>query len=160
MLTQEKVKELFHYEPDTGNLVWRFDRGACKLAGKIAGGLSREGYLRIGINGKLYSAHRLIWLYVHGACPVEDIDHINGVKNDNRLTNLREATRAENSQNLRKPRSHNKSGFLGVTAHQGKWRARINFSGNDRYIGTYDTPEEAHSAYLDKKRELHPFGTL
>jgi hypothetical protein len=160
MLTQEKVKELFHYEPDTGNLVWRFDRRANKVAGKIAGCLNNHGYFRIRIDGKAYSAHRIIWLYVYGAWPVNDIDHVNGLRHDNRICNLREATKAQNSQNQRKPQSHNTSGYLGVSAYRGKWKATIKLSGNNLFIGYYNTPEEAYSEYLSKKRELHPFGTL
>ena len=159
MLTQEKVKELFHYEPDTGNLVWRFDRCANKVAGKIAGSLN-NGYFRIRIDGKGYFAHRIIWLYVYGAWPANDIDHINGIKTDNRIFNLREATKSQNGQNQRKPQSHNTSGYLGVSAYKGKWKATIKLSGNNLFIGYYNTPEAAYAAYLSKKRELHPFGTL
>ena len=160
MLTQEKVKELFHYEPDTGNLVWRVDCGAHKVAGKIAGYLNNEGYLRIRIDGKGYQAHRLIWLYVNGAWPVNEIDHVNGVRNDNRISNLREVTNSQNLQNQRKPSLNNTSGFLGVSAYGGKWLAQIKLSGKKQHIGYYDTPAEAHAAYIAKKREIHPFGTL
>ncbi len=160
MLTQEKVKELFHYDPETGDLVWRVDRGTNKVAGKIAGYLGNHGYLRIRIDGKAYSAHRIIWLYGYGAWPINDIDHVNGLRHDNRICNLREATKAQNSQNQRKPQAHNTSGYLGVTSCRGKWKAQIHLSGNNLYIGYYNTPEAAHSAYLAKKRELHPYGTL
>lgn len=160
MLTQAQVKELFHYDPDTGNLVWRVDRGTRKVVGKIAGCLKIRGYFVIKIDGKDYQAHRLIWLYVHGAWPINQIDHVNGVKHDNRIFNLREATGSQNQQNRRKPSSNNASGYLGVTENKGKWVAVIKLSGKNRHIGRYDTPEAAHAAYLAKKRELHPYGTL
>ena len=104
MFTQSQVKELFHYDPETGHLIWLVDRRAHKVAGKIAGYLNNEGYLRIRIDGKGYQAHRLIWLYVNGAWPVNEIDHVNGVRNDNRISNLREVTNSQNLQNQRKPR--------------------------------------------------------
>lgn len=160
MLTQAQVKELFYYDPETGNLIWRSDRGKNKMTGKIAGGLDNYGYLKIGIDGIRYKAHRLIWLYIYGVWPVEDIDHINGVKSDNRLINLREATAAQNGQNMRKPNTRNTSGYLGVTAFRGGWKAQIMVNKKNCYIGCYDTPEAAHEAYLEKKRELHEFNTL
>ena len=115
---------------------------------------------RIRIDGKGYQAHRLIWLYVNGAWPVNEIDHVNGVRNDNRISNLREVTNSQNLQNQRKPSLNNTSGFLGVSAYGGKWLAQIKLSGKKQHIGYYDTPAEAHAAYIAKKREIHPFGTL
>lgn len=161
MLTQNKVKELLDYRPKTGDLIWRVECGKNKMTGKIAGCLCKHhGYCNIKIDGKLYRAHRLIWLYVYGAWPIGDIDHVNGVRHDNRLSNLREATRSQNAQNQRKPRVTNTSSYLGVSAHKGKWMAQIQVNGKKHYIGCYSTPEAAHVAYLVKKRELHPFGTL
>ena len=131
MLTQEQVKELFDYDPETGDLVWRVKRGTHGVAGKIAGGLDHHhGYFRIRIDGKLYRTHRIIWLYVYGAWPVNDIDHVNGLRHDNRICNLREATRAENMQNQRNPRVDNKSSYLGVSrkmggANSSKWQETL-----------------------------------
>ena len=161
MLNQEQVKELFDYDPDTGHLIWRVKRGTRGVAGKIAGCLdNHHGYFLIRIDGKPYRAHRLIWLYVYGAWPVNDIDHVNGARHDNRIFNLREATRAQNMQNQRNPRTDNKSSYLGVSANRGKWVAQIQANGKKHYIGIYSTQKAAHEAYLFKKRELHPFGTL
>lgn len=160
MLTQNKVKELFDYDPDTGRLTWRVDCGKNKMAGKIAGCQDRHGYLKIGIDGEQYRTHRLVWLYVYGSWPIRDIDHVNGVRHDNRISNLREATRSQNGQNMRKPTKSNTSGYLGVTALRGKWQAQIKVNGKNHYIGCYSTQKAAHAAYLAKKRELHPFGTL
>ena len=161
MLTQEQVKELFDYDPKTGHLIWRVKRGTRGVPGKIAGGLDHNhGYFLIKIDGTVYRAHRLIWLYVYGSWPVNDIDHVNGARHDNRIFNLREATRAQNMQNQRNPRTDNKSNYLGVSAHREKWMAQIQVNGKKHYIGIYSTRKAAHAAYLDKKREIHPFGTL
>jgi hypothetical protein len=92
----------------------------------------------------------------------KQLDHINGIKRDNRIENLREATDSENQQNQKKPPAHNTSGFLGVTKYKrnGKWVAGIKLNGKRINLGYFDTPEAAHAAYLQKKKELHPFQTL
>ena len=160
MLTQNQVKELFHYDTKTGSLIWRVDCGKNKMIGKFSGTLKADGYRYISINNKIYFAHRLVWLFNHGIFPANNLDHINGNKDDNRIENLREATDAQNLQNRRKANSTNKSGYLGVSSSHGKWQAAICINGKQMHIGTYMTPEDAHAAYLAKKRELHPFGTL
>lgn len=107
-------------------------------------------------------AHRLAWLYVHGRWPIADIDHINGIRDDNRFTNLREASRAENNQNIRSARSHAISGLLGAHWHRqsGLWYMRIKVDGKSFTKGMFATAEEAHAAYLKAKAEHHPFSTI
>jgi hypothetical protein len=124
----------------------------------VAGGLSTCGYRRINIDRRLYQAHRLAWLYVHGRWPIVELDHINGVRDDNRLANLREATRAQNNQNLSQ-RSDNKSGHVGASFHKQtrRWKAQIQVGGQTRHLGLYATPEAAHDAYLAAKAEMHTF---
>ena len=114
----------------------------------------------ISIDGRKHLAHRLAWLYVNGYCPPGDIDHINGDRAANRISNLRLATRSENLQNQSKAQKHNKTGLLGVSHRRGKFRAQIRVDGKKMHIGTFPTPEEAHTAYLEAKRQFHPFGTL
>lgn len=156
-LTQSRLKELLHYDPETGVFVWRIPRGSAKT-GDVAGCPHPEGYRKIMIDRKIYLAHRLAWLYVHGAWPKDEIDHRNGVRADNRFTNLREATRAENGQNL-KIRADNTSGFIGVSWYKParKWQAHINLAGRNKNLGCFDTPEAAHAAYLAAKAEHHTF---
>lgn len=98
ILTAERLRELLTYDPETGEFRWRYTRG-CRARGQIAGTVTCLGYLTIAIDGRKYKAHRLAWLHVHGEWPYPEIDHINRIKLDNRLVNLRRATRAENNAN-------------------------------------------------------------
>jgi hypothetical protein len=159
MITQARLKELLHYDPDTGVFTYRVT-SRWYTAGGVAGGLTPVGYRTIGIDRKGHLAHRLAVLYMTGAMPPSDVDHVNGVKSDNRWRNLRVATRGENQQNIRGPRGHNKTGLLGVRLWRGKFRAQIVHAGKQFYLGCFSTPEEAHAAYLKAKAELHPFSTL
>ena len=97
MLNQKRLKEVLTYDSETGIFVWRSKKSRNK--GKVAGHLRSDGYVAITVDSKLYRAHRLAWLYVHSYFPEHDIDHMNGVRDDNRLVNLREASRACNLQN-------------------------------------------------------------
>lgn len=159
-LTVERLRELLEYDPETGDFRWKFDRGSKAPAGAIAGGLNK-GYWLISIDGRRRRAHRLAWLYVHGVWPSGEIDHRNENKVDNRIANLREATRRQNTENISLPRRDNKSSTRGVSTKPRKgrpcWSARIVVDGKQRYLGQFDSPEEAAAAYLAAKAELHPF---
>lgn len=159
-LTVERLRELLDYDPDTGLFTWRVRTRNSVKFGDVAGCFSSTGYWQIQIDGRKHRAHRLAWLYVTGEWPTSDLDHINGIRDDNRIANLRAATRSENGQNQREPQSHNKVGYLGVHSHQGKFRAIIILDGKKKHIGCFPTPEAAHAAYLEAKRRLHPFGTI
>lgn len=162
-LTQAELKRLLHYDPETGVFTWRVRMSDRIRAGQVAGCLSTQGQnILVRVHGKLYQAHRLAWLYVHGRFPPEGLDHINGVRNDNRITNLRLADQSENLQNRRKPPSNNTSGFLGVGFHKrsNRWRAYIKINYKYLHLGTFSCPKKAHQAYVKAKRELHPFGML
>lgn len=163
MITQEELKRLLHYDPDTGLFTWLVRTGPNVYAGNIAGYLHKStGYIRCTYDGQKYQSHRLAWLYTHGQYPSNLLDHINGNKTDNRLSNLREATYSENSQNRSKAGSNNVSGFLGVSFHKvtNKFRSQIKLFGKTTYLGAFKTPEEAYEVYLKAKRELHPFGNI
>jgi hypothetical protein len=142
-LTAERVRELFHYDPLTGYFSWKIDRASNAKAGDRAGCI-RDGYVRISINGTSYSAHRLIWLWMTGEWPRQEIDHVNRIRHDNRFCNLREASPSENSFNS--PTRDKVSPLpRGVSKKRnGKFRAQI---GTNILIGTYDNPEEAAEAY-------------
>ena len=158
-LTAERVRELLHYDPETGVFLWRVRYQRVKI-GDVAGCLHPDGYIRITISRRRFYSHRLAWLHVYGEWPTAEVDHINGSRSDNRLANLRAASHSENQHNRRKKQANNRSGFLGVWPYRGKFRASIKFDGKPLHLGTFPTPEEAHAAYVAAKRRLHPFGNL
>lgn len=157
MITQERLKELLTYHDDSGLFTRNMNRGKY-LKDSIAGNLSKDGYITIKLEGKVYPAHRLVWLYKHGTMPINEIDHINHNRADNRLENLRDVNRAINQQNKTEAHSNNKHGFLGVSfdIRANKWYARI----NHKYLGIFNTAEEAHECYLNAKRQLHEGCTI
>lgn len=162
-LTQAELKRLLHYNPETGVFTWRVNTGTKKLVGQVAGCLSSQDRNQlVRVHGKLYQAHRLAWLYVHGTFPPKGLDHINGVRDDNRISNLRLADQSENLQNRRKPPLNNTSGFLGVAFHKqsNRWRAYIKINYKTIHLGLFSCPKKAHRAYVEAKRELHPFGMI
>ena len=162
-LTQEYARSVLNYDPETGVFTWR-QSGKGRKTGRMAGCLHRTlGSVQLQVGGKLYYAHRIAWLYMTGSWPKEHIDHIDGNPGNNAWKNLREATNGENMQNQRRCRKDNKSsGLLGVTWSKpaGRWAAQIQINGARKYLGLHDTPELAHAAYLEAKRELHPFGVI
>jgi hypothetical protein len=157
-LTQQRLKELLSYDHETGLFTWRVSKGTAKK-GSIAGYKHLDGYIQIMIDNKNYLAHRLAWIYVYGSLPEKDLDHINEIKDNNRICNLRLATRQENNHNISKPRIHNISGFRGVCWCKcaKKWKSQIGINGKKKYLGIFNTAEEAYEAYLKAKREIHPF---
>lgn len=160
MMTPQKAKELFILRDD-GQLVWRVSTSYRSIAGNIAGTINNNGYRCISVKCKIYLAHRIVWLMIHGEFPTIQIDHINGNKLDNRISNLREATHKQNQQNKIKPQSDNKIGFLGVHFNKsGKFRAQICVNKKNKHLGMFDTAKEAHEAYLKAKRQHHEFCTI
>lgn len=155
-LSQEKLKELLHYDPLSGVFTWKQQVNSNALAGSVAGCQSGWGYWRIAICGRQYLAHRLAWLYVHGEMPSGEIDHINRNKTDNRIANLRSVSRSVNQQN-NGLRADNKSGFVGVHWHSSKqrWRAVITLNGKKHRLGNFTTKEAAAEAYAEAKARLH-----
>lgn len=158
-MRQERLKELFSYSENTGRLTRLVSRGPAKF-GTEAGCLNHDGYRRIKIDGALYFAHRLAWLYVTGNWPEFDIDHINGLRDDNRIVNLRDVSKSTNKQNTRSHRADNSLGVLGVTKVGRSYRAVIWTDGKQRHIGCFLTPEIASAAYIAAKREQHTGNTL
>jgi hypothetical protein len=160
-LTQSRVKEMFDYNEETGVLTWRRQNGH-KKAGALAGSMEKKtGYMRVTLDRRQHTTHRVIWLYVHGKHPEHEIDHINGNRADNRICNLREATHAQNCQNRRKSCGKT-SGFIGVKWNKARkvWSAAVFTNGKELYLGAFASAEAAYQAYVDAKRKLHPFSTL
>ncbi len=135
MLTQARLKELLRYDPETGE------------------------FTRVKpIDGTDYLQHRLVWLYIHGRFPLADVDHINGIRSDNRLANLREAARYQNHQN-KSMQSNNTSGLIGVSwrSDRNRWVAQIRVLGINRYLGSFVDRSDARAAYLAAKETMHCF---
>lgn len=155
-ITQERLKELLAYDPLTGVFTWliRPRHGHVK-PGDIAGCLN-GGYVVIRVDGRPYKAHRLAWLYMTGCFPSDEIDHINRIKDDNRIANLREASHAENAQNKGLFRN-NKSGHKGVSwnTKEQKWFVQICVNGEGMYLGIYECLEAARQAYVEAAARYH-----
>ena len=159
-LTVERLKEVLHYDPETGVLTWIKTLSARATKGKKAGSRDKWGYVTTSIDRRFYKAHRLAWLYMTGEWPKGDIDHINGVPGDNRWINLRDVSHAANSQNRRRARCNSRTGVLGVQNTKWGFLALITVHGKVHYLGYHPTIEAASSAYLEAKRKMHEGNTL
>lgn len=155
----DRLREVLAYDPSTGLFRWTVGagRGGRKRPGAVAGNPDSSGHIQIGIDGRRYLAHRLAWLWVYGEWPIHQVDHLNGMRTDNRIANLRQLTNQQNAQNSTCLRRSNTSGFPGVSARGRRWSAQIMVDRRIHRLGCFATPEEAHEAYLAAKRRLHPF---
>lgn len=147
-VSAERIRELLHYDAETGHFTWVQDRAHNAGAGSRAGTQVKNGAIHIGVDGRVYLAHRLVWLWVFGAAAPGAVDHINGIRSDNRLSNLRVATGSQNCGNTVLNRA-NRSGYRGVSWSNSrqKWIARIQSKGFSEYLGEFDSPEEAAAVY-------------
>jgi hypothetical protein len=166
--SKEYLDACLSYNKDTGELIWRqrpvehfksYFASRCfngQYAGTVAGYPNWKGHITIFLGKKAYYAHRIIWKMVTGEDPVDEIDHIDGVKSDNSLKNLRQATGAQNQRNRTKYKS-NSTGFKGVSLDRAKdkYVAQISVDGKNMHIGYFDSPEKAYAAYCEKARVLH-----
>ena len=145
--TQEEIKSNFYYNSETGEFYHLSQHKFWARADHYS-----HRYARITVGGKRYPAHRVAWLYIHNVWPIVDVDHINGNREDNRICNLRLATRAENLRNSKRHKD-NKSGYKGVCRDSrlkgNQWRATIWVDGKLKHLGYFATPEAAHLAYCD-----------
>jgi hypothetical protein len=150
-LSAERLREILHYDPETGVWTWRMraSRFSRVRIGALAGCLNGGGYWQIAVDGCVYLAHRLAWLYTKGEWPASDLDHEDLDRSANRWDNLRLATKSQNAANTR-ARSNNKSGLKGASRYNrnGKWQSGIVVGGKRIFLGLFDTAEEAHVAYV------------
>ena len=153
-ITVEKARALFKYDASTGEITWRTSPNNRIKQGAVAGSFDKRGYRKIKVDNQDYRAHWIIWLIVYGRFPSEEIDHINHVKDDNRIINLREICRKGNARNL-SVSSRNKSGVVGVHKRKenGKWRAAICVDRKSIYLGEFISREDAISARSEANRK-------
>lgn len=161
-LSSELLRQVIHYEPETG-VFTRIKASWSRpdTTGVVANKGNSIGYRQISINGIQYQEHRLAWLYMTGSWPMGQIDHLNGDGKDNRWSNLRDVCPRTNAENQRKARSDNGLGILGVYPNKKRFMAKISYGGKKNvYLGTFDTPKQAHEAYLEAKRKYHAGCTI
>lgn len=157
MIPVSELRDNFRYDPETGKITSAKDTGCKKQwkAGRVVGTISDEGYLTVSLSRKNYKAHRVAWALTTGSWPSLELDHINGVKDDNRWCNLREAMHHQNMANGKKPRS-NKSGYKGVLRiSKSSWSAAIRVRGRSHYLGSFGCPTAAFIARVARLKELH-----
>lgn len=159
-LDHTTLRECLKYDPDTGVFTWRKKIAHKVNIGAVAGNVMPIGYRVLQLFKQRVYAHRLAWFYCYGVWPTGNIDHLNGDKDDNRISNLRDVTQQHNVQNERHPRRSNP--YLGVSydKQRGKYLAQIRANGKTKNLGRFDTPEEARDAYLEAKRKLHAGCTI
>jgi hypothetical protein len=154
-LTAERLRELLDYDKETGVFRWKARRRGINV-GATTGTHNGHGYTVIQVDKHLYMAHRLAWLWCKGEWPKADIDHMDGNRANNAISNLRDVPRSLNAQNLKRALRRNTTGLLGVTKRKGGWIARIHVNGEVHHLGTFQTPELAQDAYATAKKLMHP----
>ena len=161
MITQERLKEVLSYDPETGIFTWKVGKRNQVYAGREAGSVVKLGYRMIKIDGHSYLTHRLAWLYFYGELPALDIDHRDGNPSNNKIDNIRLATDSENLQN-QKRHKNNSSGYIRVhwDKEYKKWCANISINKKQIYLGAFDNPQDASQAYLSAKKKLHTFNPI
>lgn len=151
-LTAEYLRSVMDYDPETGEFWWKPTRAGC---------ITSEGRVQIALQGKIYRAHRLAWLWMTGEWPPDPVDHWNMDATDNRWVNLRLATNTENKRNVgsqprRSPLYDGQPPLKGVSPFKGgKWQSFIKVNGQSIYLGLYDTQEEAYAAYCEASAKYH-----
>lgn len=150
-MDQQLLTSLLSYDCQSGIFTWKVGN----RSGMQAGYKHPHGYVQIWIKGKPYYAHRLAWLYVYGKEPSQHIDHIDGVKNNNSILNLRDCDRSTNMLNQHKAHKNSESGLIGVKKDGIKWRARIKAAGREFHLGSFDNKELAVDAYMKAKAKLN-----
>ena len=155
-LDQQRVKELFYYDAESGMLLWRYGNKRNVKPWQEAKAPNGHGYYTAKIDGKSYRVHRLIWLYVYGSFPQQEIDHKNKIRNDNRLCNLRDVSRSDNCQNLSLP-SHNKSGHMGISwvKQRSLWTVYIKVNKKNKWLGCYKDLDDAVAARKAGEKEYY-----
>lgn len=152
-----RLRELLIYDHETGIFIWRPKVRGRACEGGIAGVLRPNGYRQIAVDKRLYMAHRIAWAMHYGCWPINQIDHKNGIRDDNRISNLREATRSEQMQNRILPGGTSPNAGVWWDASNKKWRASICVDHKRHSLGSFRDESDAANAYLAAKKRLHKF---
>lgn len=156
-----KITEFLEYKADDGVFLWKRSPSHRVTDGMIAGHTNSRGYTHLKLFGMQIPAHRAAWAVTYGKWPKNQIDHIDGNKSNNKISNLRDIGAKSNTQNQIRSKSSNlSSGLLGVSRNRGKWQAQIKVAGRRKHLGTFDSPVIAHQAYLAAKRLMHEGCTI
>ena len=154
----QRLHEVLVYDPLTGSITWKVTLSNRGLAGKEAGQIHNVyNYRMIRVDKRMHRAHRVAWALYYGVWPKQTLDHINGIRTDNRLSNLREATMAEQAQNRKR---HPRDGLPGAHLNNGRWVAHIQVNRKQMHLGSFATAEEAHACYLKAKAKYHTFNPI
>jgi hypothetical protein len=155
-MTPQDLREIFSYDPETGELRWKTRVSLRFHIGELVGSIDSHGYRRVTVRGRHLKCHRIAWAMVHGEWPAEQVDHVDGNRANNAIANLREATNAQNNWNINH-RSLGASGYRGVQWNKAdkRWRASITVNKRTIYLGQFKTAEEASRAYLAAKATHH-----
>lgn len=162
-IDQQRIRELFAYDPDAGVFTRKICTAPQRKVGEVAGSKDHAGYVTIVFDRKWYKAHRMAWVYLNGDIPEGfEIDHANGIRDDNRIENLRLATRSQNAQNQKRPHRDSATEKRGVTLHKrtGKFAAQIFVDGKNHHLGLFDDVDSAAEARVTAEREIRPFSPL
>jgi hypothetical protein len=161
MIDLDNLKKQLSYDEQTGIFKWKVSKRGLRI-GDIAGSKRQHGYIAIRINHKLIYAHRLAWFYMYEVWPTGEIDHIDGNRLNNSKANLRDVNPIVNKQNIRSARSDNVCGMLGVflDKRSNKYVSKLQTNGKQKWLGLFETPEKAHQAYLEAKRQIHEGCTI
>lgn len=157
----DEIRRCLDYDPDTGIFRWKSPYSKNTKIGSIAGVKTMYGYWQISINRIAYRANRLAFVYYYGFNP-EIVDHINGDRCDNRIKNLRSVTESMNNQNRKIAKRTATGKLLGAfyKKERGYWTSSIMREGKREYLGIFQSEQDAHDAYVKRKRILHEAGTL
>lgn len=150
------VRSLFNYDSELGKLTYKISPRYGIAVGDEAGNFHPDGARRVMIKQRAYLYHRLCWVHYYGEEPKFCIDHINGDRTDCRISNLRDVELKHNAHNVVRPRKHNKLKLMGVSKPGKKYIASIQVEKKTRYLGSFNTPEEAYTAYVEVKKTLIP----
>jgi hypothetical protein len=156
VITQSELKEVLSYDKETGLFTWIKKLGVRTIIGDVISAINNSGYIHVQINKKKYLGHRLVWLYEFGEFPIEFIDHVDGNRANNRLSNLREASNSQNMMN-RKVNTNSKLKTKGVCFHKklNKFQVACQKNGKRIFLGTFDNLVDAKNAYISFAMKAH-----